>query len=114
NQRWDQLYLSLLHQSASLGIYASAVTLAGVGVPIGAGVAQATYAEGLRADPGERRVLASRRIVIAVGCAGICALFLLAFGKRLMGLLYGPVFTEGATPPPILALRPAFLPRHLL
>ena len=109
NQRWDQLFLSLLHRDASLGIYASAVTLAGIGVPVGAGVAQATYAEGLHLDPAGRRRLTARRIAIAVGCAGVCAVFLLAFGRRLMELIYGPAFAAGALPLGILALGTLFL-----
>ncbi len=109
NQRWDQLYLSLLHRNASLGIYASAVTLAGIGVPVATGVAAATYAEGLRMDTAERRALTSRRIAIAVGSAGLCAVFLLAFGSRLMRLIYGPPFAAGAGALSILACGTVFL-----
>jgi O-antigen/teichoic acid export membrane protein len=109
NQRWDQLFLSLLHRDASLGIYASAVTLAGIGVPVGAGVAQATYAEGLHLDAAGRRRLTTRRIAIAVGCAGGCAVFLLAFGRKLMELIYGPAFAAGALPLAILACGTVFL-----
>ncbi len=109
NQRWDQLFLSLLHRDASLGIYASAVTLAGIGVPVGAGVAQATYAEGLHANPSERRKLTTRRIAIAVACAGSVAVFLLAFGRKLMELIYGPAFAAGALPLGILAVGTVFL-----
>ena len=109
NQRWDQLFLSLLHRNASLGIYASAVTLAGIGVPVAAGIAQATYAEGLRADEAERRRLSARRIAIAVGSAGVCAIFLLAFGAKLMALVYGLPFAAGARPLAILAFGTVFL-----
>ena len=109
NQRWDQLFLSLLHRDASLGIYASAVTLAGIGVPVGTGVAQATYAEGLHLDAPGRRRLTRRRIGIAVACAGVCAAFLLAFGRQLMELVYGPAFAAGAVPLAILACGTVFL-----
>jgi O-antigen/teichoic acid export membrane protein len=109
NQRWDQLFLSLLHRDAALGIYASAVTLAGIGVPVGAGVAQATYAEGLHLDADGRRRLTARRIAIAVACAGVCAVFLLAFGRKLMALIYGPSFAAGALPLAILACGGVFL-----
>ena len=109
NQRWDQLYLSLLHRNAGLGIYASAVTLAGIAVPLGNGVAQATYAEGLRADAAERRALTARRIAIVVGGAAVCAAFLLVFGGRLMKLIYGPPFAAGALALAILAFGTIFL-----
>jgi len=109
NQRWDQLYLSFLHRDASLGIYASAVTLAGIGVPVAAGIAQATYAEGLRADAAERRGLTARRIAIAIASAGASAVFLLAFGAKLMRLLYGPPFAAGALSLAILACGTLFL-----
>ena len=109
NQRWDQLFLSLLHRDASLGIYASAVTLAGIGVPVGTGVAQATYAEGLHLDAAGRRRLTTRRIGIAIGCAGVCAVFLLLFGRKLMEAVYGPAFAAGALPLAILACGTVFL-----
>jgi O-antigen/teichoic acid export membrane protein len=109
NQRWDQLFLSLLHRNAGLGIYASAVTLAGIAVPLATGAAQATYAEGLRMGAAERRALTGRRIGVVVGGAAVCAAFLLAFGGWLMKLIYGPAFAAGALPLAILACGTVFL-----
>lgn len=109
NQRWDQLFLSLLHRNAGLGIYASAVTLAGVALPLANGAAQATYAEGLRVDAAERRSLTARRIAIVVGGAAGCAALLLVFGGALMKLIYGPPFAAGALSLAILACGTVFL-----
>lgn len=109
NQRIDQLYLAFLGRAADLGVYASAVTLAGIGLPLGSGLAQATYAEGLHASPVERGRLARRRNLAAVGATAACALVLTLFARPLMVLLYGEPFGRGASALAVLAWSTVFL-----
>lgn len=109
NQRIDQLYLAFLGRAADLGVYASAVTLAGIGLPLGSGLAQATYAEGLHASPLERGRLARRRNLAAVGATAACALLLTLFARPLMVLLYGEPFGRGAPALAVLAWSTVFL-----
>jgi O-antigen/teichoic acid export membrane protein len=109
NQRLDQLYLALLGRAADLGIYASAVTLAGVGLPLASGLAQATYAEGLHASGLERGRLASRRNVAALAATAACAVVLTAFARPLMVLLYGEPFARGAPALAVLAWATVFI-----
>ena len=109
NQRIDQLYLAFLGRAADLGVYASAVTLAGIGLPLGSGLAQATYAEGLHASPVERGRLARRRNLAAVGATAACALVLTLFARPLMVLFYGEAFGRGASALAVLAWSTVFL-----
>jgi O-antigen/teichoic acid export membrane protein len=75
-QRMGQLWLAALALDADLGVYASSVTLAGLGLPFAAGLAQATYAEGLHATPADRRALTRRRLAIAIAVTAACAVVL--------------------------------------
>ena len=109
NQRLDQLYLALLGRAADLGIYASAVTLAGVGLPLASGLAQATYAEGLHASGLERGRLASRRNVAALAATSACAVVLTLFARPLMVLLYGEPFGRGGPALAVLSWATVFL-----
>jgi O-antigen/teichoic acid export membrane protein len=109
NQRLDQLYLALLGRAADLGIYASAVTLAGVVLPLAAGLAQATYAEGLHASGLERGRLASRRNVAALAATSACAVALTLFARPLMVLLYGEPFARGGPALAVLSWATVFL-----
>lgn len=109
NQRLDQLYLAFLGRADDLGIYASAVTLAGLGLPLGAGLAQATYAEGLHASGVERQRLARRRHGAALVATAACALGLTMLARPLMVLLYGAPFAGGASAVAILSWATVFL-----
>jgi O-antigen/teichoic acid export membrane protein len=109
NQRLDQLYLAFLGRVGDLGIYASAVTLAGLGLPLGAGLAQATYAEGLHATGLGRRRLARRRHWAALVATSACALGLTVLARPLMVLLYGAPFAGGASAVAILSWATVFL-----
>jgi enterobacterial common antigen flippase len=109
NQRLDQLFLAFLHRTADLGVYASAVTLSSLAIALVAGLAQATYGEGLHLPALERRTLMQHRVALAVGCAAFCAVILSFFGKALMKLLFGPEFAQGAGALMILAWGTVFL-----
>ena len=109
NQRWDQLVLAFLRRTEDLGVYASAVSLAGVGGALVAGLAQATYAEGLHVDARARRMLGRRRILTAVLVASVCAVLLSVFRAELMRALYGPSFERGASSLLILAWGTVFI-----
>lgn len=109
NQRLDQLYLAFLGRVGDLGIYASAVTLAGLGLPLGAGLAQATYAEGLHASWVERHRLVRRRHGAALVATSACALGLTVLARPLMVLLYGAPFAGGASAVAVLSWATVFL-----
>ena len=109
NLRGDQLLLAFLQRTEDLGVYASAVSLAGVGGALVAGFAQATYAEGLHVDAWGRRSLGRRRILTAVLVAFLCAAVLSVFRADLMRALYGPSFERGASALVILAWGTVFL-----
>jgi O-antigen/teichoic acid export membrane protein/SAM-dependent methyltransferase len=109
NQRWDQLVLAFLRRTEDLGVYASAVSLAGVSSALVAGLAQATYAEGLHADARARRRMGRRRILTAVLVASLCAILLSVFRTDLMRALYGPSFERGASALLILAWGSVFI-----
>jgi len=109
NQRLDQLYLAFLNRAGDLGIYASAVTLSGLGFPIGAGLAQATYAEGLHVNGLERTRLARRRNWAALAATSACALGLTVFARPLMVFLYGAEFAGGAPALAVLSWGTVFL-----
>jgi O-antigen/teichoic acid export membrane protein len=109
NLRGDQLLLAFLQRTEDLGVYASAVSLAGVGGALVAGFAQATYAEGLHVDAGGRRSLGRRRILTAVLVASLCAVVLSVFRTDLMRTLYGPSFERGASALVILGWGTVFL-----
>jgi O-antigen/teichoic acid export membrane protein len=109
NQRWDQLFLAFLQKTEDLGVYASAVSLAGVGGALVAGLAQATYAEGLHVDAQARRRLGGRRILTAVLVASLCAVILSVFRTDLMRALYGPSFERGSSALLILAWGTVFV-----
>jgi O-antigen/teichoic acid export membrane protein len=109
NQRLDQLLLAMFGRTLDLGIYASAVTLAGIASPLVSGLAQATYGEGLHLDSAERVRLARKRIAMALGGAGACAVVLSSIPGTLMGVAYGPEFVSGAGPLVLLAWGAVFL-----
>jgi O-antigen/teichoic acid export membrane protein len=109
NQRLDQLCLAFLGRAGDLGVYASAVTLAGLGLPLGAGLAQATYAEGLHASGVERGRLARRRNRAALAATGACAVVLTVLARPLMVLLYGEPFAGGGPALAVLAWATVFL-----
>ncbi len=109
NQRLDQLWLAFLNRSGDLGVYASSVTLAGLGLPFGAGLAQATYAEGLHAASGERGRLTRRRVLMAVVVTSLCALALSWLARPLMLGIYGPAFARGAGALAVLSWGTVFL-----
>jgi O-antigen/teichoic acid export membrane protein len=109
NQRLDQLYLAVLGRAADLGIYASAVTLAGVGLPLASGLAQATYAEGLHVSGLERGRLASRRNVAALAATSACAIVLTLLARPLMVLLYGEPFARGGPALAVLSWATVFI-----
>jgi O-antigen/teichoic acid export membrane protein len=109
SQRLDQLLLAMFGRAADLGIYASAVTLAGISSPLAAGLAQATYGEGLHMDPAQRVRVARKRIALALGGAGACAVVLSSIPGTLMGVAYGPEFVRGAGPLVLLAWGAVFL-----
>jgi O-antigen/teichoic acid export membrane protein len=109
NQRLDQLCLAFLNRSEDLGIYASSVTLAGLGFPMGVGLAQATYAEGLHLSSLERGRLARRRNRVALIATSACALVVTVFARPLMVLLYGPAFAGGAPALAVLSWGTVFL-----
>lgn len=109
NQRLDQLYLGFLGRASDLGVYASAVTIAGLGLPLASGLAQATYAEGLHASGLERGRLASRRNLAALAATGACAVVLTVLARPLMVLLYGEPFARGAPALALLSWATVFL-----
>jgi O-antigen/teichoic acid export membrane protein len=103
NQRLDQLWLAALALDADLGVYASAVTLAGLGLPFAAGLAQATYAQGLHADAEGRRALTRRRLAFAVLATAACAVALSLAAPWLMAAVYGAAFARGGVSLAILS-----------
>lgn len=109
NQRLDQLLLAMFGREADLGVYASAVSLAGIASPLVSGLAQAMYGEGLHLDATARIGLARRRIALAIGGAGACAVVLSVIPGTLMGAVYGPEFVRGAVPLVLLAWGAVFL-----
>jgi O-antigen/teichoic acid export membrane protein len=103
NQRLDQIFLTLFRRTADLGVYASAVQLAGVASPLVAGMAQATYGESLHLGAVQRTELMRRRVRIALAGAALGAVVLTLFSGRFMTAVYGRDFASGAAPLAILS-----------
>lgn len=110
NQQLDQALLALLIAPAGLGIYAAAVSLSGILMPISSAYAAYALADlASLPDRVRQRALAKRLAWQSTVLFAIASVAGALFGPRMLSLAFGSAFAEGATAARILFIAGGFL-----
>jgi O-antigen/teichoic acid export membrane protein len=110
NERLDQLIISLLLSSASLGFYVIAGTLTSATGIIGFSVAMVALPALARIDSGTARVRAAQRFVtLTVVVSTLVTLPLVAFTPTLIRIFFGAAYLPATTPARLLLVAAIIL-----
>jgi O-antigen/teichoic acid export membrane protein len=103
--RFDQALMVAMVPSADLGLYAVAVTAAGMSGPLASSLGLALFPELRRDDSvAAQRKRTSKALFAVLLCSTTVAIVLALFGPWLLALLFGSSFAHAATPLRLLLL----------
>jgi O-antigen/teichoic acid export membrane protein len=103
--RFDQALMVAMVPSADLGLYAVAVTAAGMSSPLASSLGLALFPELRRDDSvAAQRRRTSKALLAVLSCSTVVAIVLALFGPWLLALLFGSSFALAATPLRLLLL----------